>query len=173
MTLDFELRKRKAMEVNTLTFELSSLSFLQFSLGRGNMLVFYTTFDRHVNTLQMCICFFLLLFQGCQGPLIETSALVLTPNSAPPYFSQDGSWSGSCGEKWRLQPAVRHLGRRHHLHRARRAAAAHVRPASHEVGSRLDLLTSRHFWSSLTLFYHVIPWLQLPSSLFPLPHSCD
>lgn len=64
----------------------------------------------------------------CDGNL----AAVLVLNSAAD-FAQDGSRSGGGGEERWLQPAVWHLGRRHHLHWARRAAAAHVWPAPHAV----------------------------------------
>lgn len=49
---------------------------------------------------------------------------------------QDGPRGGGGGEERGVQPAVRHLGRGHHCHRAGRAAAPHVRPAPHEVCSR-------------------------------------
>lgn len=61
------------------------------------------------------------------------------------FFSlQDGSRSGSGREERRLQPAVRHLGRGHHLHRVGGAAAAHVRPAPHAVHSTSSATLIRH-----------------------------
>lgn len=54
---------------------------------------------------------------------------------------QDGSRSSSSGEERWLQPAVWHLGCRHHFYRAGRAAASDVWPSPHEV----SLLTSSLF----------------------------
>lgn len=55
------------------------------------------------------------------------------------FSLKDGPRGCGGGEERRLQPAVWHLGSRHHSHRAGGASAPHVRPAPHEV-SMLTLL---------------------------------
>lgn len=49
------------------------------------------------------------------------------------FILQDGARSGCGGEERWIQPPVRHLGCGHHLNRAGRAPATHVRPPSNEV----------------------------------------
>lgn len=82
--------------------------------------------------------------------------------TSEPSPVQDGSRSSSSGEEWWLQPAVWHLGCRHHFYRAGRAAASDVWPSPHEV----SLVTSSLFLQpSCCLVAHLT--LCFPQSFVP------
>lgn len=68
------------------------------------------------------------------------SVSFLWPSAA--FSLKDGPRGCGGGEERRLQPALWHLGGRHHSHRAGGASAPHVWPAPHEVCAQGTLLSS-------------------------------